>query len=189
MPGVDWTRVRADHPIRPRTGSRLSLEARAAGDALGSDTSFVQAIAQGKWIWSLRGGARLLVRGHVGATLKRSFDELPPSVRFFAGGDNSVRGYDFEALGPVDASGEVVGGSALATGSFEFEQPLRERWSLAMFVDAGNAFEGSNLDAKTSVGLGGRWQSPLGPIRVDLAHPLDDEADDWRLHVSLGPDL
>src|SRR5690606_35742552 len=100
MPGVDWTRVRADNTIRPRRGSRLSLETRAASDVLGSDTSFVQTIAQGKWIWSLR-EARVLVRGHVGVTLKRAFDELPPSVRFFAGGDNSVRGYDFEALGPL----------------------------------------------------------------------------------------
>ena len=69
------------------------------------------------------------------------FEELPASVRFFAGGDNSVRGYAFEELGPVDADGKVIGGSSLATGSFEFEQPLRARWSLAFFVDSGNAFE------------------------------------------------
>ena len=189
MPGIDWTRIRADNAIRPQQGSRLSLEVRGATDAIASDTSFVQAIAQGKWIWSLRSGARFLVHGHVGATAKSAFDELPASVRFFAGGDNSVRGYDFEALGPVDADGLVIGGSSLATGSFEFEQPLHERWSLAFFVDAGNAFEGSRIDAKAGAGLGGRWQSPLGPIRVDLAHPLDDDSDRWRLHVSLGPDL
>jgi translocation and assembly module TamA len=130
-----------------------------------------------------------MVRGHVGTTAKSDFDELPASVRFFAGGDSSVRGYDFDALGPVDASGLVIGGSSLATGSFEFEQPLRDRWSLAFFVDSGNAFESSRLNAKTGAGLGGRWQSPLGPIRVDLAHPFDDDTDNWRLHISLGPDL
>jgi translocation and assembly module TamA len=189
MPGIDWTRIRADNDIRPRTGSKLSLELRAATDAVVSDTSFVQAIAQGKWIWSLPRGARVLVRGRIGSTAKSDFAELPASVRFFAGGDNSVRGYDFEALGPVDADGQVIGGSALATGSFEFEQPLRERWSLAWFVDAGNAFEGSRIDAKIGAGLGGRWQSPLGPIRVDLARPINDDTDDWRFHVTLGPDL
>jgi len=189
MPGVDWTRIRADNAIRPAQGSRLSLEVRTANDSLGSDTTFLQAIAQGKWIWSLSGGARLLVRGKIGATAKRSFDELPPSVRFFAGGDNSVRGYDYQALGPVDANGEVIGGSRLVTGSFEFEKPLRERWSLAFFVDSGNAFEGTRIDAKTGAGIGGRWRSPLGPIRVDLAHPFDDPTTEWRFHVSLGPDL
>ena len=110
-------------------------------------------------------------------------------MRFFAGGDNSVRGYAFEELGPVDADGNVIGGSSLATGSFEFEQPLRARWSLAFFVDSGNAFERSEMDAKTSVGMGGRWQSPLGPIRIDLALPLEDDHDEWRVHVTLGPDL
>jgi translocation and assembly module TamA len=188
MPGVDWTRIRADNEIRPTMGSRLSLELRGANDALVSDTSFVQAVAQGKWIWSLPRGRRILVRGQVGATAKRNFAELPASVRFFAGGDNSVRGYDFEALGPLDADGKVIGGSSLAVGSFELEQPLRERWSLAFFVDSGNAFEGSRIDAQTGAGIGGRWQSPLGPIRIDLAKALDGERD-WRVHVSLGPDL
>jgi translocation and assembly module TamA len=190
MPGVDWTRLRADNEIRPTQGSKLTLELRGAHDTLVSDTTFVQAVARGTWIWSTERGQRLLVRGHFGATAEREFEELPASVRFFAGGDNSLRGYGFEELGPVDADGNVIGGSSLATGSFEFEQPLKNRWSLAFFVDAGNAFEGSRLDAKKAVGMGGRWQSPLGPIRVDLARPLDDDnADGWRLHVSLGPDL
>jgi translocation and assembly module TamA len=189
MPGLDWTRVRADNAIRPHAGSKLELELRAATDAVFSDTSFVQATAQGKWIWSTERSRRFIVRGRVGATLKNAFAELPPSVRFFAGGDNSVRGYDFKSLGPLDAGGKVIGGSDLAEGSFEFEQPLHGRWSLAMFVDAGNAFEGSRLDAKRSAGLGGRWQSPLGPIRIDLAHPFDDPTNNWRVHISLGPDL
>jgi translocation and assembly module TamA len=189
MPGIGWTRIRADNEIRPTVGSRLSLELRGAHDAIVSDTTFVQAIVQGKWIWSTPRGQRFIVRGQAGATAEREFEELPASVRFFAGGDNSVRGYAFEALGPVDAEGNVIGGSSLATGSFEFEQPLRARWSMAFFVDSGNAFERSEMDAKTSVGMGGRWQSPLGPIRLDLAVPRDDDYDDWRVHITLGPDL
>ena len=189
MPGVSWVRIRADNEIRPREGSKLSLEVRGANDGIISDTSFVQTIAQGLWIWSRPSGQRFLVRGQAGATAMHDFAELPASVRFFAGGDNSVRGYGFEELGPVDADGNVIGGSSLLTGSFEFEQPLRERWSLAFFVDSGNAFESSNVDAKTGVGMGGRWISPLGPIRIDLAVPLDDDTEDYRFHFSLGPDL
>jgi translocation and assembly module TamA len=189
MPGIDWTKIRADTPIRPQRGYRISLEVRGAADAAGSDTSFVQATAHGKWIWSLPSLARLIVRADLGSTAERSFDELPASVRFFAGGDNSVRGYDYEALGAVDANGEVIGGSSLAVASFEYEHPVRARWSIAAFVDAGNAFTGSSVDAKTGAGFGARWQSPLGPIRIDVAHPFDDDTDDWRLHINLGPDL
>jgi translocation and assembly module TamA len=189
MPGVGWTRIRADNEIRPNVGSKLSLEVRGAHDALLSDTNFVQTIANGKWIWSTPRGQRILVRAQAGATAEREFEELPASVRFFAGGDNSVRGYAFEELGPVDEEGNVIGGSSLATGSFEFEQPLHARWSLAFFIDSGNAFERSEMDVKTSVGMGGRWQSPLGPIRIDLALPLEDDHDDWRAHITLGPDL
>lgn len=189
MPGIVWTKIRADNSIRPQRGYRVELEIRGASDALGSDTSFAQTIARGKWIWSLPSLARIIVRADVGATAEKSFDELPPSVRFFAGGDNSVRGYDFEALGPVDENGEVIGGSSLVTASFEYEHPIRARWSIATFVDSGNAFERSAMDAKTGAGFGARWQSPLGPIRIDLAHPFDDDTTDWRVHITLGPDL
>ena len=88
-----------------------------------------------------------------------------------------------------DENGEVIGGSSLVTGSFEYEHPIRARWSIATFVDSGNAFERSAMDAKTGAGLGARWQSPLGPIRIDLAHPFDDDTTDWRVHITLGPDL
>jgi translocation and assembly module TamA len=103
-----------------------------------------------------------------------------------------VRGFDFEALGPSDETGQVIGGSSLATASFEFEHPLRAKWpkwSIATFVDSGNAFERNSFDPKTGAGFGARWLSPLGPIRIDIAHPFDDPTTSWRLHINLGPDL
>jgi len=189
MPGMQWSRLIADDAIRPGRGSKLEFDIRGAGDSFGSDTSFVQIQAQGKWIWGLRNRARILVRGKGGRTWERAFDELPPSVRFFAGGDNSVRGYGFETLGPTNEDGEVIGGSHIITTSFEYEHPLKQLWSIALFADAGNAFNGSRWDLKSAVGIGARWQSPLGPIRVDLAQPQDGTNRDLRLHISLGPDL
>jgi translocation and assembly module TamA len=189
MPGVDWTRVRADNSIRPNHGSKLELEARAAADALLSDSSFVQLILHGRWIWSPTEHARLLLRGEIGAMQESDFAALPPSVRFFAGGDNSVRGYDYKSLGPTDSTGQVIGGSELAVASLEYEHRVRPQWTVAIFVDSGNAFDGHEFDAKTGAGIGARWQSPLGPIRVDVAHPFDDPTTSWRLHITLGPDL
>jgi translocation and assembly module TamA len=189
MPGIDWTRLRADVPLRPTRGSRIRFMVRGAGDSLGSDTSFVQGTADWKWIWSLGNAGRVITRGQLGLTQEESFDELPPSVRFFAGGDQSIRGYDFESLGPMDDTGQVIGGTGVAVASFEYEQPVRPKWSVAFFIDAGNAFKDSTLDVKQSTGVGVRWQSPLGPIRLDIGVPIDDPMHDARLHVSIGPDL
>jgi translocation and assembly module TamA len=189
MPGVDWTRIETDDTLRPSAGYRLNLEMRGAADDLGSDTSFVQAAVSAKWIWSMSETSRVLLRGEVGATWEDEFTDLPPSVRFFAGGDTSVRGYDFESLGPVDADGEVVGGSNLAVASVEYEYQVKPSWSVAAFVDSGDAFNGSDLEPKTGAGVGFRWQSPLGPIRFDVAKPLDGDDRDLHLHISLGPDL
>ncbi len=121
--------------------------------------------------------------------MKDNFSELPASVRFFAGGDRSVRGYDFETLGPTDASGVVIGGSHRLEGSLEIDRLFRPQWAVAAFVDSGSAFNNTDVDFSTGVGLGIRWYSPVGPVRLDFAHPLDDPDQNLRIHISLGPDL
>lgn len=188
-PGVEWIRLQTDDAIRPDRGSRLQFELRGASDAAGSDTSFMQLTAAGKWIWPLLRESRMLVRAEAGRIWFDKFADLPPSVRYFAGGDYSVRGYDFETLGPVNELGEIIGGSRLFTASFEFEMQLRPAWSIALFSDVGNAFSDSNADLHSSFGVGARWRSPLGPVRIDVARPLDGVDRDLRLHVTLGPDL
>jgi translocation and assembly module TamA len=189
-PGISWLKVEADDALRPAHGYRLGLELSGANDSLGSDTTFVQVDATAKWIHSFENQSRLLLRGRLGFTSGRNFVELPPSVRFFAGGDNSIRGYEFESLGPVDANGDVIGGERIAVASVEYDFPLSASWSGAVFVDAGNAFTGSDFEAKKGAGLGLRWQSPVGPIRFDIAWPVDDPVEHGaRLHVSLGADL
>jgi translocation and assembly module TamA len=189
MPGVEWIRLRADDAIRPNRGSRLQFELRGASDSLGSDTSFVQLTLGGKWIWPMLHSSRLLVRAEAGRVWFDTFTDLPPSVRYFAGGDYSVRGYDFETLGPVNELGEVIGGSRIFTASIEFEKQIRPAWSVAIFSDGGNAFSDSRADLRSSAGVGARWRSPLGPVRIDIAKPLDGIDRDLRLHVTLGPDL
>jgi len=123
-----------------------------------------------------------------GATSTPSFRELPPTIRFFAGGDNSVRGYEYESLGPQDETGHVIGGHLLLTTSAEIQFPLKGKFALAGFYDAGNAFahtDSGTMEQGTGGGL--RWQSPVGPIRLDLAFALHH--DDRRIHFTMGPDL
>jgi translocation and assembly module TamA len=92
-------------------------------------------------------------------------------------------------LGSRNAEGEVQGGRYLVTASAEFEQMLWRQWGAALLVDMGDAFDDSALDLKTAAGLGLRWRSPVGLLRLDVAQPVNDPEADWRLHLSLGSEL
>jgi translocation and assembly module TamA len=188
VPGTSWMRTRRDDLVRPREGHRLTLDLSAG---LGSGLALLRAELQGKWITTAPWGARLLVRGRVGATVAdKPIENVPLGMRFFAGGDSSVRGYDYESLGPRNDEGELIGGDRLFDASVEYEHPVRNAWSVAAFVDAGNAFLADDgFDAVVGAGIGARWLSPLGPVRVDIAWPRDGEDRSPQLHISLGPDL
>jgi len=194
LPGLSYARTHTEgSTLRPERGWKVFAEVRGASEALLSDANLVYGRADADWLRTLSAGGRIIVEARLGALATNDFDTLPPSLRFFAGGDNSVRGYDFKSLGPKDSSGDVIGGRYLATGSVEYEHPIKGAWSAAVFVDAGNAFDNDfSQDVKVGVGVGVRWLSPVGPVRVDLAHPVnaDDEDDTTiRLHLRFGPDL
>lgn len=189
MPNARWQRRHADHPLFPRHGWRLDLELLGSTEALGADVHFAQGRLGGKYILPLGDAGRLLLRGQAGATLTDTFDQLPGSKRFFAGGDQSVRGYQFEELGPRNAEKKVEGGRHLLVGSLEFDHRVTERWGAAAFVDTGNAVDGFGDPLRTGVGIGIRLRTPVGPVRLDLARGLDDPDADFRIHLSVGPDL
>lgn len=185
MPGLALQKTSVDDVFRPRLGWHLDAEVRGASAELGSTVSFGQFHGHARGVVPA-GTGRLLGRLELGATAAQEVVELPVSVRFFAGGDNSVRGYDFEALGPTNDRGDVVGGRHLLTGSVEYNHPIVGRWSLAVFTDAGNAFNNfNNYEVLRGVGAGLRWRSPIGPVRLDLARPVE-EPDNFRLHLSTG---
>ncbi len=188
-PGITWETTVGRDLRRMPSGHRISVDLRGAYDKLLSDTTFFQATASGKWITPLGAATRLLARVDLGTTISQKFDELPATVRFFTGGDTSVRGYGFETIGPVDDSGLVTGGANLITLSLEADWLIATNWAIAAFVDSGTAFLDTDVDFKTGIGLGLHWYSPVGPIRVDFAHPLDDPDRDFRLHITFGPDL
>jgi translocation and assembly module TamA len=189
IPSVAFSQKRANRPINPDRGHRLRAELRGASDAVLSTTSFLQLTVSAKLIRPLGEAGLISARLDAGTTLKEQFRELPPSVRFFAGGTESVRGYAYEALGPTDENGLVVGGSNLLTGSIEYENRFYGNFSYALFVDAGNAFDDGDIDARIGAGIGLKWRSPIGPFRVYLAHPVNFSDRSVRLHIAIGPDL
>lgn len=186
-PALRASRTRADDPIYPTRGYSLAGELRLSSEALGSEVDFAQLMIEGRWIRSLGASNRVLLRGQLGRTFTDQFERLPPSLRFFAGGDRSVRGYGYLEIGPRD-EGRIVGGPNLVVASIEFEHMFSAHWGGAVFVDSGDAFD-DRFEARTGVGVGLRWRSPVGPVRLDLARGLDQPDNDLRIHLSIGPDL
>ncbi|MEX2469057.1 MAG: autotransporter assembly complex family protein [Pseudohongiellaceae bacterium] len=186
--GVNLNRTRADDALYPNSGWRLFGEIKGASEKLLSSSSFLQLNVAGKLIQSL-GPGRVLLRFEAGTSLTSEIDELPVSVRYFSGGDQTVRGYKYDSLGPENEAGEVIGGKHKISAGIEYDFHVAPNWKLAVFADTGNAFEDFNeYDLKTGVGIGVRWMSPVGPIRLDLASALDND-NELRLHITMGPDL
>jgi len=190
MPGVRFSERRFDDLVRPRKGFSYTFDLRGTHRALGSDTSFLQFTGYGKTLFPLPYTFSLSLRGQIGITLQGdTFESLPPSVRFFAGGDNSVRGYDYKSLGPKDAEGNVVGGKHLLVGSIELEKAIGKVIGVAGFYDVGNAFDHFNqMDLQQGAGLGIRLYAPFGALQFDLARQLNVPKPDYRVHfrVSIG---
>ncbi len=189
VPSLKFDHKLADSDLYPSRGRRLTFEANGTGEYIGSSTSYLQLTAQARWVRSFGERTRVLARSTLGYTETDDFDQLPPSVRFFAGGDESIRGFDLDSLGPVDDNGEVIGGTRIIVASVEVERQLKGNVYGAAFVDGGNAFSGSDFDPVVGAGLGIKWRSPVGPVRLYVGFPVDEEDSDPRLHLRLGADL
>jgi translocation and assembly module TamA len=117
------------------------------------------------------------------------FQELPASYRFFAGGDQSVRGYGYEELSPVDENGNKVGGRHLLTATFELQRSLPKNFVAAVFVDGGNAFNSFGDPLEYSVGVGLRYRLPFLSVGLDVAQSVSDPDRSPRLHINFTPEF
>ena len=186
-PELGLTKKVADNPLFVRKGYSINLIARAGP---GIDTRFAQALADVVWIRGLGRSNRLILRGDAGITSVADFSKLPPQLRFFAGGDRSIRGYAYQAIGPRNSYGLVVGGQRLLVASATIEHYFTRDWGMAAFVDSGDAFDGTNFHDNTGAGLGLRWRSPVGMVRVDVGFPIHNAYyHGAQLHIVIGPDL
>jgi len=190
MPGVSFSYLRSDNRIDPHNGYRLQFDTQVAKEGLVSDTNLLHGNVLLKGLTTLGHNHRFLGRVQFGGSATNGYkNNIPPSLRFFAGGDQSVRGYDYQTLSPKNSDGDRIGGRYLVAGSVEYQYSLAEKWRVATFIDQGNAFNTLELPSlKTGVGFGVRWVSPVGPLRLDLAKALDDDGG-IRLHFSMGPEL
>jgi translocation and assembly module TamA len=196
IPQDTWTRVYADDRIYPSHGEKYTFIVRGGARALASDVNFVQAVADAKFVQSLdhRRRFRLLSRVTGGYTATSDFRHLPPTERFFAGGDQSVRGYAYQGIGARDLRGNVIGGPDTLVASAEVEYRLEQwqrlqKFGLAAFYDAGTANFSFGGGMQQGTGLGIFWISPIGLVRVYVATALSLPGHPLRLHLTIGPDL
>lgn len=194
--------VRSDNSLDPKSGYRQLYSLEYTDPVLGSDARLTRMQAQFKWIETLFDKHRFVSRLDLGVNLAKNGDlaDIPPSLRYFAGGDQSIRGFSYQELGPyieyTNSDGvpsrQVVGGRYLAVGSLEYQYYVTPTWRVATFVDGGNAFDAGQLDPVVSVGGGLHWISPLGPIKFDVGfgvrHPQVDYST-WRIHLTMGTEL
>lgn len=189
MPSLLWTWALADDIVTTTHGLRALIELTGAHESVLSDASFFKVRAEGRAIITPFESFRLIGRGSIGTILVDSIDSLPPSIRFYAGGQKSVRGYKYRTLGPTDASGAVIGGSILLTGGIECEKQFSELWRGVVFYDAGNAMDDINVDLAHGVGAGVGLVLPFGQARLEVAYPLNDEGESQYVYLSVGADL
>ncbi|MBR9726946.1 autotransporter assembly complex family protein [Shewanella intestini] len=193
---------RGDNSLDPKSGFRQTYSIEYADPKLGSSIQLTRFQAKLKWIDTFFDKHRFVSRLDLGADLvsKDDFDLVPPSLRYFAGGDQSIRGYSYQELGPyidyINNDGQqarqVVGGRYLAVASAEYQYYVTPTWRVATFIDAGNAFDKDQFEPIVSVGGGLHWISPIGPIKLDVGVGLNDTetvARSWRIHLTMGADL
>ncbi|MGY0633308.1 autotransporter assembly complex protein TamA [Luteimonas sp. A478] len=176
--------VDVDDQLFPRRGIGGSVVLRGGLEDVGSDASFAQIHARASWYRGIGERHRLIVRGEAGHTYTDALVDMPPSLRFYAGGDRSIRGYDWREVGPR-LGDYAVGAKHVFTGSAEYEHYFQSGFGFAVFADSGSAFNNSP-DWHTGVGMGVRWASPVGPLRLDIARGLDDPDSPFTLHLDIG---
>ncbi len=189
LPGASISRVRSQGGIDPYWGDQQTLSVMFSDPLWASDTRFVKVWGRTKWLRTYYSKHRLIFRAEQGALLWGNLSEIPASQRFFTGGDQTVRGFGYETISPHDATGALSGALNTTVGSLEYNYQVAPKWRIATFVDVGTATNDYKDPWKMGTGVGGRWLTPVGQLRFDLAFGVSEQSVPFRLHFALGPEL
>lgn len=186
-PGISFSHLDTDGGLHPARGHKFSVDLEFSDPNIGSDTEYVRLQGQLKYLFPLTDRQQLLLRGQAGMIWSNDFSQVPVSVRFYAGGDQSIRGYDYNSLSPVDDSGNLTGGSRLLLGGVDYLYRVLPNWQAALFIDHGGALDETNQPFFSGAGVGVRWLSPVGNLSLDVAQAQAGETEgDFRVHISMG---
>lgn len=189
--GYEASLATSDKRVNPGKGFKQTYKVELGSESLLSDADMAILNAGWRFIYSLgeNDSHQFVGRGDLGYILTQDFSKVPYNLRYFTGGDQTVRGFDYKSLSPEE-NGFKIGGQALAVGSLEYNYQFKEGWRAAIFSDVGNAYDKDfNTPTAYSMGLGLRWASPIGPIRIDVASGISDDNHPIRLHFFIGSQL
>ena len=189
--GYEISRTDSNRRVNPSKGFRQIYKVELGSESLLSDADLAIFNAGWRFIYSMgeNDNHQFVGRSDLGYIYTEDFKKVPYNLRYFTGGDQSLRGFDYKSLAP-QIDGFKIGGQALAVGSLEYNYQFKEGWRAAVFSDFGNAYDTDfSNDTEYSVGLGVRWASPIGPIRIDVASGISDDNHPIRLHFFIGSQL
>lgn len=183
-----------DNLLNPTKGFRAELSLTPYPTVLGSSVDMIVAKAVGSTYLDLSDDGSVVVAGRlgIGSIAGPTIDDVPADKRLFAGGGGSVRGYKYQSVGPQDEDGDPTGGLSSITGSLELRTKITDTIGIVPFVDAGGVYEESVPDFGTDIqyaaGIGARYYTGIGPIRADIAVPLNKRKDDdsFQFYISIG---
>ena len=191
IPGIAYNRriIKGRDGLDPKAGQIHDVKLEVSYTGWGSDTSFTKLWGRTKWLTTIADNHRIIGRAEQGLIQVDKINNLPPSIRFFTGGDQSVRGYDYETISPKDSAGKLIGAQYMTAVSAEYNYEFIEKWRIAVFIDSGIATNNYKEDWKIGSGVGIRWVSPLGPVKFDIAWAVSEPEKPWRFHFSMGPEI
>ncbi len=180
-----------DDDIYPQNGYSFFTDLRGGAETLLSDTTYTRLHVKGRYMFGLGENGRVDSHLEFGTTWVDDYSLYPASLRFFAGGDNSVRGYKYQSLGPVDDNGNSVGGKHVFSSSLEYDHRIAKSWVVSVFADAGDAYDYTIDTIYVGSGFGISWLAPFGSLRINFAWPVSESSDigDVRLHIGFGATL
>lgn len=185
VPAFAWTRRDVDNPVFPRRGNVINTQVGVAAKNVLSDATFLRLYGRIRQYVPVGNRDLFIARLELGANITSSDPSLiPASLRFRAGGTDSIRGYSYQSIGTPNGA-SVLPARYLGTGSLEYQYWFKPDWGAAVFWDVGTAT--NNLDGITlynGVGVGARWRSPVGPVQLDIGYGVQQKQ--FRPHISLG---
>ncbi|MCK5818421.1 MAG: outer membrane protein assembly factor [Psychromonas sp.] len=188
LPGISFSRMKSEGGVNATSGNKQLIYFEFANKILLSSSNVAKVYMQSKWLRTYA-GHQFVFSVMLGAIGTKSIYNTPASMRFFAGGDQSIRGFAFETISPKDSSGFLAGGKYLTTANFEYRFPIAHNWKIATFYDIGTATSDFSEPISKGTGLGIVWGSPVGPLRFYVGVPLTQSDENFTIHLRIGPEL
>ncbi|MDH2925517.1 autotransporter secretion outer membrane protein TamA [Nicoletella semolina] len=191
-PTASLTRIRSDGNRFPLWGDSQKLTVNWGHKVVGSNVNFYSVKLSSAWVRTFWDKHRFYLRAELGALKASEFSRIPPTLRYFAGGDMSVRGFGYKKISPRNKNGKLIGGAYLMTSTAEYQYQVYPDWWAAVFYDVGfaaNHFDFNQL--RSGSGIGVRWASPIGAIKFDLAIPVKspNKEKGIQFYIGLGAEL